>query len=199
MYFDLELADVNGDGRADLLLSSGDVLLRRPEGSLPEAPSFRLPLPGAGWPYLAVGDFNGDKRRDVLLLAQPPEGEKAARLSLFCNTRDPRRPFDGTPSAAFELPLERSLLRDGPTVGDFNGDGAADVVIAAGQGTQAIVLLGAADGLNPKRTVVVSLDFILHHDTKLGLGDFTGTGKVAVAAFGTSAVGVPGVYVKLQP
>ena len=32
-------------------------------------------------------------------------------------------------------------------VADLNADGLADVVVAAGQGTQAIVLLGGADGL----------------------------------------------------
>jgi hypothetical protein len=179
-----------------LLLSNGEVFLRRPDASLPEAPSFRLPLPGPGWPHLAVGDFTGDKRPDVLLSAQPPEGEKAAQFAVFCNTGGPHQPFADEPSTVFELPLERSLLRDGPTVGDFNSDGLADVVIAAGQGAQAIVLLGAPDGLDAKRAVVLALDFILHHDTKLGLGDFTGAGKSAVAAFGVSAVGAPGVYVK---
>ena len=36
----------------------------------------------------------------------------------------------------------------------------------------------------------------VHHDTKLGLADFTGTGKAAVAAFGASAVGAPDVYIR---
>jgi len=199
MYFDLEVADVNGDSRLDLLLSNGDVFLRRPDGSLPPTASYRLPVPGAGWPYLALGDFNGDKRPDVLLAARQPEGEGAARLAVFCNTGDAERPFADKPSTAFELPLDRGLLRDGPTVGDYNGDRLADVVIAAGQGTGAIVLLGsAAGGLDASRKVVVALDFILHHDTKLGLADFAGTGKAAMAAFGTSAVGAPGVYIKRQ-
>ena len=196
MYFDMELVDVDGDGQPDLLLSNGAVFLRRPDGSLPEAPTFRLALPGSGWPYLAVGDFNGDKRPDVLLLAQPPEGKKSARLALFRNTGDRQRPFADQPDPAFELPLERGLLRDGPTTGDFNGDGVADVAVAAGQGTQAIILLGGTNGLDAKRKVVVPLDFIVHHDTKLGLADFSNTGKATVAAFGTSAVGVPAVYIK---
>ncbi|MBL7039447.1 MAG: VCBS repeat-containing protein [Pirellulaceae bacterium] len=196
MYFDLELVDVNEDGGPDLLLSNGDVFLRRADGGLPEEPSFTLSPPGAGWPYLAVGDFNGDKRPDVLLLAQPPEGETSARLAVYCSTGDLQRPFADKPSTEFDLPLERGLLRDGPTVGDFNGDGVADVVIAAGQGTQAIVLIGGDNGLDLKRKVVVPLDFSLHHDTKLGLADFTGTGQATVAVFGTSAVGAPGVYIR---
>ena len=115
---------------------------------------------------------------------------------MYSNTVDSQRPFADKPSAVFDLPLERGLLRDGPTVGDFNGDGVAAVVIAAGQGTQAVVLLGGDNGLDARRNVVVPLDFILHHDTKLGLADFTKAGKATVAAFGTSAVGAAGVYIK---
>ncbi len=196
MYFDLELADVNADGRADVLLSNGEVFLRQSDGGLPDEPSCTLPPPGAGWPYLAVGDFDGDKRLDVLLLAQPPEGETTARLALYSNTGDLQRPIADKPNALFDLPLERGLLRDGPTVGDFNADVRADVVVAAGQGTRAVVLLGGDKGLDANRQVVVPFDFILHHDTKLGLADFTGTGKAAIAAFGTSAVGAPGVYIR---
>ena len=170
--------------------------MRQVDGGLADEPRFTLSPPGAGWPYLAVGDFDGDKRPDALLLAQPPEGETVARLAVYPNTGEPERPFADQPSQVFDLPLERGLLRDGPTVGDFDSDGVADVVVAAGQGSRAVVLLGGDNGLDVKRQVVVLLDFILHHDTKLGLADFAGTGKAAVSAFGTSAVGAPGVYIR---
>ncbi len=199
LYFDMECVDVNGDGRPDVLLSNGDIFLRRPDGALPDAPSLQLRRPGTGWTYMAVGDFNGDKRPDVLLLSQSPDGEKVARLGVFYNTGDAAKPFTVEPSAVMDLPLERGLLRDGPTVGDFNGDGVADVVLAGGQSREAIILLGEAGlGLDLKRKVVVPLDFSLHHDTKLGLADFTGDGKADLAAFGTSTTGAAGVYIRRQ-
>jgi hypothetical protein len=63
-----------------------------------------------------------------------------------------------------------------------------------------VILLGSAPGgLDPRRTATVPLDFVAHHDTRLGLADFNGDGTTDVAAFGQSAVGAPGVYIQVQP
>jgi glyoxylase-like metal-dependent hydrolase (beta-lactamase superfamily II) len=196
-YFDLQLADLDGDGREDLIVSDGEVFLRRPDGSFHQTPNVKLSTPGEGWTYMAAADFNGDRKNDVVLLS---DGNRSAKVAVFYNTGSPREPFTKDPNAAFDLPLQRGLLRDGTTVGDFNGDGTADLVISAAQDTKATILLGSSPGgLSPQRKVVVELDYAIHHDTKLGLADFSGRGRMELAGFGASAVKVPGVYIRLDP
>src|SRR5258708_18452477 len=58
-YPDFRLVDLNGDGRSDLITSTGAVYLRLADGKLPATPSLQLAVPEAkDWTFLAVGDFN---------------------------------------------------------------------------------------------------------------------------------------------
>jgi glyoxylase-like metal-dependent hydrolase (beta-lactamase superfamily II) len=194
-YLDLQLVDVNGDGKADLVTAAGEIFLRQPDGKLPDAASLTLKHPFGAWTFLGVGDFNGDGRPDIVLLGKD---EKRARAAVFNNTGDARQPFAPEPSVVFELSFD-NLLRDGPTVGDWNGDGIADLVVSNEQGKEAVIFLGAkGEGLNPKNTARVKLDYRIHYDTKLGLGEFGGKGRLGLAGFGHSETGAPGVYVWLQ-
>ena len=54
-------------------------------------------------------------------------------------------------------------------------------------------------GLSPKNTARVKLDYRIHYDTQLGLGDFSATGRTDLAGFGHSETGAPGIYIWLQP
>src|SRR5439155_989141 len=76
-YVDVRMVDVNGDGRPDLVTSYGAVYLRGADGKLPAEPTLRLPTEKGEWHFLAVGDFNGDKRPDVVLLSY---GQTSARV-----------------------------------------------------------------------------------------------------------------------
>ncbi|HUU11737.1 MAG TPA: VCBS repeat-containing protein [Phycisphaerae bacterium] len=199
MYFDIQLADVNGDQREDLLFSCGDILLRRQDGSLADAPAVRLTPPGgeqAGWAFMAAADFDHDGWTDVALLAG---GKDGATVWLYRNTRQPQSPFPQKPSAAF-VARGAAILRDGPTVADWNGDGVPDLVLGALGKSGTHVLLGSrADGLSPDRAVRVDLDYAPHYDTRLGVADFNGDGLPDLAGFGPSGVGAVGVYIRLQP
>ncbi|HPD15279.1 MAG TPA: FG-GAP-like repeat-containing protein [Planctomycetota bacterium] len=200
-YFGVALADVNGDQRDDLIFSTGDIFLRRPDGSFEETPSIHLNPPTgsgeqAGWVFLAAADFDKDGWTDVALLVSGKEG---TIVSLYRNTKDPKQPFAEKPSAEF-VAKGCDIIRDGPTAADWNGDGVPDLILATREKPSARVLLGsAADGLDPERAVTVPLDYTPHFDTQFSVADFNGDGKADLASFGPSAAQAVGVYIWLQP
>ena len=199
IYFDMHLADVNGDKQDDLIFSSGHILLRRPDGGFADRPDVHLAPPAgepSAWAFMAAADFDKDGWTDVVLLANVKDGA-AARL--YRNTRNPQAPFTEKPAAAFVARGAR-VLRDGPTVADWNGDGVPDLVLCAQEKGRVHILLGdKADGLHSERTASVNLDYEPHFNTRLGVADFNGDGRPDLAGFGPSAVGAIGVYVWLQP
>jgi metallo-beta-lactamase class B len=206
-YADCRLLDLNGDGRADLVTSAGEVYLRGPDGKLPATPTLRLARPDAkDWTFLAVGDFNGDGRPDVFLLSY---GMQRARLALFSNTGKAERPFGEQPDATIDLSgpdpkQDHPLLRDAPVVADWNGDGVADLVVGKGQDNQVLVLLGGRGGLDLKRSTAIPLDYRLHYETGLHVADFNGDGVPDLACLGYTSTGVGAngplaVYLWLQP
>ena len=190
---------MNGDQRDDLVTSCGDVFLRRPDGSLSETPPFHLPAPPGepeDWVFMAAGDFDGDGKTDVALLANGKEG---ALVWLYRNTGNSREPFAARPDAVLAMP-GAEVNRDGPVAADFDADGIADLILAArGKEPGACVLTGSrADGLSAERTIAVKLDYVPHFDTRFGVADFDGDGKPDLAGFGPSPTGATGVYIRLQ-
>ncbi|HZY89288.1 MAG TPA: FG-GAP-like repeat-containing protein, partial [Gemmataceae bacterium] len=154
-YVDAQMVDVNGDGRPDLVSSYGAIYLRDADGTLPAEPTLRLPTEKGEWHFLAVGDFNGDKRPDIVLLSYGMHGQTAAHV--FYNTGKADSPFNDKPDAVIPLNPEKksdplTLIRDTPVVCDWNGDGFDDLVIGRGQSQEVLVLLGGRDGLDAKRS-----------------------------------------------
>jgi glyoxylase-like metal-dependent hydrolase (beta-lactamase superfamily II) len=192
-YADFRMVDLNGDGRDDLVASTGAVYLRRPDGKLPAAPTQQLAPPEPkDWTFLAVGDFNGDGKPDVALLSY---GMKPPRLWVYYNTGNADRPFPDEPSARIDLAgrdpkQDHPLLRDAPVVADWNGDGIDDLIIGKGQDNQVLVLLGGRKGLDMERSATIPLDYRLHYETGLYVGDFDGAGAPALACLGYTSTGV---------
>jgi metallo-beta-lactamase class B len=206
-YVDVRMLDLNGDGRPDLVTSYGAVYLRGADGKLPAAPTLRLTTEKGEWHFLAVGDFNGDRRPDVVLLSYGMHGQTAARV--FYNTGKVDRPFGEKPDAVVPLNPKKkgdplTLVRDAPVVCDWNGDGFDDLVIGRGQSQEVLVLLGGKGGLDAKRSETVALDYRVHYETGLFVGDFDGDGLPDLAVFGYTLTGVgwdgpPATYIWLQP
>jgi metallo-beta-lactamase class B len=206
-YVDVQAVDLNGDGRPDLITSYGQVYLRGADGKLPEKPSLQLEVEKGDWSFLAVGDFNGDGRPDVALLGYGMRGRPVARVHY--NSGKAAQPFTEKPDAVFPLdPATKkspaTLLRDAPVAADWNGDGTTDLVIGRGQSDEVLILFGSREGLGLKRSATIHLDYRVHYETGLYVGDFNGDGLPDLAAFGYTLTGVgwngpPAVYLWLQP
>ncbi len=129
----LAVGDVNGDGKADLVVNSigGEdsfvtqlgVLLGNGKGSF-QAPIFQIPATAGGDGDMALGDFNHDGRLDIAL-----GGEAAIPDGLAVLNGN----GDGTFGVPFQSPLRVSTGGQDPfgvAAADLNGDGLVDLVAA---------------------------------------------------------------------
>jgi hypothetical protein len=67
-----------------------------------------------------------------------------------------------------------------------------------------LVLLGGRVGLDAKRSETIKLDYRVHYETGLFVGDFNGDGRLDLAVFGYTLTGVgwngpPAAYIWVQP
>jgi hypothetical protein len=174
----LAVADLNGDGKLDLVTSGGSVLLGNGDGSFQAAPSLAASSGPFGGPNsIAVGDFNGDGKIDIVI------GEFAYYINdhphLFNITESDVRVFLGNGDGTFQA---AATFAAGPgpnavAVGDCNADGNSDIVVADGANpfffpTTVSVLLGKGDGsfLAPQSFGVDT------RPVSVAVGDFNGDG-----------------------
>jgi hypothetical protein len=202
----LAAGDFNGDGKLDLALANGSantvsVMLGNGDGTFQAPVQYNI---GSSADFVAVADFNNDKKMDLLVStaghspgssATPSPGELTVLLGKG----------DGT----FQAPVVTHLDSFGDTtadaaISDFNSDGKLDVVIGnlvrlsclvGGNcvGGNVLVFLGNGDGTfqAPAESTV---DF---YPGYFVTGDFDGNGKIDLAVIGgrgfRSQPGLPGV------
>jgi hypothetical protein len=188
-------ADFNRDGRADLAVAcNGEVntadpggvsiLLGNGDGTFQPAVNY----PAGIHPDVVVaGDFNGDGKLDLAVTFSGSYPTYLGGVSVLLGNGD------GTFQPAKQYAA--GLFPGAVVVGDFNGDGKADLAVVnadenTGDPGGVSILLGNGDGtFQPAREYAAG-----SHPTGIVAGDFNGDGKLdlAVADQGLLYMGIPG-------
>ena len=173
------VADFNHDGTPDLAVVNGgssstsqsvSVLLGDGRGSFHPAVTTAVVNGGAGngnAQSVAVGDFNGDGLLDVALNTAGPSGPAVEVLL-------------GKGDGSFQsnhliLPVAQTPLS--VAVGDFDGNGALDLVTANSNGTVSVLLGNGGGSFRPRVDLTVG-----GSPHSIAVGDFNGDGRLDVAA-----------------
>jgi hypothetical protein len=177
----LAVADVNGDGKPDLLVTndgSVGVLLGNGNGTFQTAVTY-----GTGGVSIAVADMNGDGKPDLLVADQIAvssslHGQTGGMSLLLGNG-------DGTFQTAVPHG-DGGSVGASIAVGDFNGDGKPDIVVANS---------GNNKNFSGNSTISVSLNFsqpgVSFSPSPLNFGNQTVAVSFARSLFVTSAGGRP--------
>lgn len=154
--------DFNNDGREDIVLLLCDptigcdnvgaearwieVLLGNGDGTFTTLPKMPIQIDVNS---LAVGDFNGDGKLDVVTTSALPTGRTSSGL---ITGNESISTLLGNGDGTFQTPTPfQQVSTDYDVfspfvVGDFNGDGKLDLAAAAGDDNAITVLLGNGDG-----------------------------------------------------
>jgi hypothetical protein len=168
----LATADINGDGRVELLVSNpeGDVLTLVGNGDGTFEPYRRLDRHVA----LAVGDDNGDGQPEFVLADQ-------ARDQVTVE-------YAGPGTGWLQDRQDGILAPNAVRLVDLNGDGIPDLVVANGGGNDVLVYLGLGDGtFGPARSFFAGTD-----PAAVAVADLNGDGvaDLVVANQGSNDVSV---------
>jgi uncharacterized protein (TIGR03437 family) len=178
-------ADFDGDGRADLV-NANHLVLSRGDGTF--LPPLVIGPPGISPRIVALGDFNGDRRPDLVFYTGPTGWDETVaptKIHVFLGVGDAA--FQE--SWVFEHPPERGL--GVAILADLNRDNRADIVVPDGDGV--IAFLGRGNGSfdGPRRskigeasTFIVAADFNGdgHQDIATATSVALGTGNGSFAA-----------------
>jgi hypothetical protein len=170
------VVDVNGDGKADILVSTGyggdvAVLLSNGDGTV-KVPNVAYATGGS--PYVAplVADFNGDGLPDIM---QPDYFYSYAYLQGYGDGTFRAGVDYYTPITSDNWPYNYSIA-----TADFNGDGIPDFVVGAeGFGQEGItVFLSRGDGSLMPGVNYGTSDTLYN----VAVADFNGDGKADIVA-----------------
>lgn len=176
----IALADLNGDGKMDLVVNSGlpadgslnaviSVLIGKGDGTFKTATTVKLPNLESTTACMAIGDFNGDSKIDVAAVDR-------GTLTILLGKGD------GTfqSPAFYTAPFTYSIA-----AGDLNVDHALDLVLGNYNGTVS-VLLGNGDGTF--QNAVNAANPVIAWSS--AIADLNGDGKLDVITAGTNSVTV---------
>ncbi|MBI3416373.1 MAG: VCBS repeat-containing protein [Verrucomicrobia bacterium] len=169
----VQLLDIDGDGRDDLLLVNWDnpnpfrFRLQNASGQL--RPEIHFALPPIRWYW--ADDLDGDHKTEIVTIAQ-----KSGRAQISNFTRQPAEALAGKfLQGQFQvLPLNKtSKARRGLAWADLNGDRLPDLIVAEPDSGQLTVFFQQADGELAAPKVFPTLTGV----TEITVTDWDGDGR----------------------
>ena len=186
------VGDFNGDGRPDLAVantaSSTVSILFDSTAPGESSASFTLaatPTVGSQPVFVAVGDFNGDGKPDLVTA-----NYNGNNVSILLNSTPP-----GASSASFTLAASPGVGAQpySVAVGDFNGDGKPDLAVANYNSNKVSILFNStAPGASSASFTLAASPGVGAQPRSVAVGDFNGDGKpdLAVANASSNSVSI---------
>jgi hypothetical protein len=176
-YQRVRVADVNGDGKADIITTNleGDnvtILLGEDKGGF--KPSVGSPFPCGDSPFnFAAGDVNNDGKLDLAIINSP--GSTADRRG-----QDGLTILLGDGAGGFKMmvgsPFATGKLPNLAAIGDVNGDRVADIAVSSPEGNNITLFL-----MSSKSNVASSSTITISGKPKgLAIRDLNGDGKADI-------------------
>ena len=176
-YQRVRVADLNGDGRADIVSPNleGDnvtILLSDGTGKFPQPAG--SPYPCGDSPFnVAIGDVNADGKPDLAIVNSPSStSDRSGQDGLTVLIGDGFGAFTKMAGSPFVTGKYPNI----PAIGDVNGDGVADIAVSNPDGDRIDVFTMSRNGTVRSRTGIS----VPGHPKGLVLRDLDGDGKAEI-------------------